>query len=426
MLSPSRLCPAPEASACRGVLFPCVAMVAVVLSVAAAALPAQHAAPIHAMPVVDRQYTPAVIDLISAADSTIHLMLYQARFYGEYPDSDSNRLLQALEGAADRSVHIEAIIDESSWRQAAENQHNIDFAQRMMAAGATVRFDPLELLSHQKVIVVDRRITVISSHNWTHYSLSSNNEAAVFVDDPIFAGEVLEYFAERNAQARDMAPTAPSLTDVTSAATTMVGADGQQRRGGLAEWAAEQPWVPVAEIHLAANRHYHPMTLGLIRASTQRIDVLQNTIEIMSEVPPYARPDRDPSLPPSLVNTLVDGLCEAAANGSAVRVVLNWWDRDNSKNIRAAHRLADCGVTVFYDSGDKTTHAKMLVVDARFSIVGSTNWTFNAVEQGNEISVVIDSPELAAAYIAYIDNVAAGGRPARDSSRAIQPLTSGN
>jgi phosphatidylserine/phosphatidylglycerophosphate/cardiolipin synthase-like enzyme len=52
-------------------------------------------------------------------------------------------------------------------------------------------------------------------------------------------------------------------------------------------------------------------------------------------------------------------------------------------------------VKVYFDSPEKTTHTKLIVIDQRLVLLGSHNLTQSALKYNNEISVLINRPELA-------------------------------
>ena len=69
--------------------------------------------------------------------------------------------------------------------------------------------------------------------------------------------------------------------------------------------------------------------------------------------------------------------------------------------------LSDGGVEVIYDSPFKTTHTKFMVVDNKLILLGSANWTFYALTNNNEVSVLIRSKEVAMELIDYFNRVKA-------------------
>jgi len=374
-----------------------------------------------AIALVDRDYAVAVMDILKNADRDLAIMLYEARFYEEYPDSTTNAYLVALGEAVKRGVQVWVLMDENDYRPGDGNNNNADFSKRLETLGVKVFYDHPSNLSHQKVIVADGRLAIVSSHNWLHYSLNSNYEAAVLLRDAKAAGDLRSYFLDRLAEGRQL-DKQPIPASELAKARAIPGAPATG--GRLGKWIDDQEWLPLNGVQLATNRDFEPRVNQLLTDATTSIVVAQNTIERLNAVPSYARRDRPKDWPPSLVNELVDDLAAAAHRGVRVRVVLEWADnRDNIKNIESAKFLSNAGVSVFYDTEKTTLHAKMVVVDSRWSVVGSTNWTFNAVEQGNEVSVIVDSPQVAARLTAFVDKVIGEGRPAQPRAEgAIAPL----
>ena len=77
----------------------------------------------------------------------------------------------------------------------------------------------------------------------------------------------------------------------------------------------------------------------------------------------------------------------------------------------AAAYLAAAGIPVRWDEDTRTTHIKAVIVDGRWSVVGSTNWTFSAMRSNRETSICCDSPELAAKLTTVFAEAWAKGRP---------------
>jgi phosphatidylserine/phosphatidylglycerophosphate/cardiolipin synthase-like enzyme len=57
------------------------------------------------------------------------------------------------------------------------------------------------------------------------------------------------------------------------------------------------------------------------------------------------------------------------------------------------------------DSEKKTTHAKIVVIDRRFSFVGSHNLTHSALVINNEFSLLVDSRPLAEELLKYMRGI---------------------
>ena len=64
--------------------------------------------------------------------------------------------------------------------------------------------------------------------------------------------------------------------------------------------------------------------------------------------------------------------------------------------------LSRSGIEIRFDSLRKTSHAKVVVIDDRYVFLGSHNLTHSALSRNNELSVRIDSPEMARQITSYL------------------------
>lgn len=102
---------------------------------------------------------------------------------------------------------------------------------------------------------------------------------------------------------------------------------------------------------------------------------------------------------------LVRALIAARQRGVAVRVILEYSQYDptlNRANQETAESLKQGGVAVFFDSPNRTSHAKLAVIDRRYCIVGSHNLTQSALTRNHEFSLLLDNPALAEEILAYM------------------------
>jgi phosphatidylserine/phosphatidylglycerophosphate/cardiolipin synthase-like enzyme len=75
------------------------------------------------------------------------------------------------------------------------------------------------------------------------------------------------------------------------------------------------------------------------------------------------------------------------------------------QNRKAATLMSEAGIKVRFDAPKKITHVKAMVIDGRYVYIGSHNLTHSALKFNNELSVMVDSPELAAEVNSYLDNL---------------------
>jgi phosphatidylserine/phosphatidylglycerophosphate/cardiolipin synthase-like enzyme len=99
-------------------------------------------------------------------------------------------------------------------------------------------------------------------------------------------------------------------------------------------------------------------------------------------------------------------LGRAVKRGVKVKVILESTGRASdelsAQNRKTKKLLEEQGVVVYLDSPKKTTHTKLIVIDQRLVILGSHNWTQSALKYNNEISLLVESQELAREARDYI------------------------
>ena len=106
--------------------------------------------------------------------------------------------------------------------------------------------------------------------------------------------------------------------------------------------------------------------------------------------------------------TLIRDLIKAHNRGVEVNVILdqniNFWAKGKQrghierKSSEAYRLLLKAKVPVYYDDKKQITHNKIIIVDNYITIVGSTNWTYSALNKNNEASVLIESEQVATEF----------------------------
>jgi phosphatidylserine/phosphatidylglycerophosphate/cardiolipin synthase-like enzyme len=156
--------------------------------------------------------------------------------------------------------------------------------------------------------------------------------------------------------------------------------------------------LPAEDVQLVTDTQYFQVANKMIQEAKHSIQVM------MFEMGYY---DQNPNTPSNL---LIKELINANKRGVKVEVMLEvreGEDRAAKRNRHTGKILSEGGVAVIYDSLFKTTHAKLMVVDGKLSLLGSTNWTYYALTNNNEASVLIRSKEVAKAFVDYFNQVKA-------------------
>ncbi len=102
------------------------------------------------------------------------------------------------------------------------------------------------------------------------------------------------------------------------------------------------------------------------------------------------------------VRPLLQALVDARSRGVDVRVCLDFGDKvgtagePDSKHEVAREWLRSRGVPTLLDEKERTTHSKVVLVDERWAVIGSHNWTFSALGRNREASVLLEDPAVVA------------------------------
>jgi phosphatidylserine/phosphatidylglycerophosphate/cardiolipin synthase-like enzyme len=158
--------------------------------------------------------------------------------------------------------------------------------------------------------------------------------------------------------------------------------------------------LPAEDVQLVMDAQYFQVAKKMIQEAKHSVQVM------MFEMGYY---DQHPNTPSNL---LIKELIEARKRGVKVEVILEvreGEDRTTKRNRHTGRILSEGGVEVIYDSLSKTTHTKLMVVDGQLTLLGSTNWTYYALTNNNEASVLIRSKEVAKKLIDYFNRVKATG-----------------
>lgn len=112
--------------------------------------------------------------------------------------------------------------------------------------------------------------------------------------------------------------------------------------------------------------------------------------------------------PTNRAAALLKDLIAARQRGVKITLLLenSGYDKEiNKDNRRTARILRKNNIKVRFESAETTTHTKIVVIDHRFSFVGSHNFTHSALARNHELSLLVDSKQLAKALTNYINSI---------------------
>ena len=139
----------------------------------------------------DREYLPALLQAIDRARQEIVLSAFFFKTNG-FADHQPDQVLAHLQKAAGRGVRVVAVLERGPEGDNVSPENRIT-AEKMGRSGIFVCFDAPDRTTHAKLVVIDRRVLFVGSHNLTQSALKYNHEVSVRIDSPALAEEALRY-----------------------------------------------------------------------------------------------------------------------------------------------------------------------------------------------------------------------------------------
>ena len=159
--------------------------------------------------------------------------------------------------------------------------------------------------------------------------------------------------------------------------------------------------LPVADVQpsnivVLANKDYYPVLKHHFQKAEKKIEGTIYLFRVTSF------PDNEPA---DLMRELI-----AAHNRNVdVNLILDLAPESgpeyNEANMHAGQLLKKAGINVRFDTSGVVTHAKTFVIDGRYCFVGSHNFTHSALATNEEMSLFVDSPELASKLSEFIREI---------------------
>lgn len=139
------------------------------------------------IPLVDAEYYPAVHKALTNAKKSILCVMYMAKLDPKHMGGDEYQLVLDLINAHKRGVKVRVIFDQNVnfWEKGKKRnviEKKSEYAyELLLKSGVPVFYDNENKVTHNKVLVIDKYITIIGSTNWTYSALRKNHEASVMI-----------------------------------------------------------------------------------------------------------------------------------------------------------------------------------------------------------------------------------------------------
>jgi phosphatidylserine/phosphatidylglycerophosphate/cardiolipin synthase-like enzyme len=137
------------------------------------------------VPISDRGYFPAVHEALQNAKTSIHIAAFELKYYDKYSSSLQNQIIDDLVAAKKRGVDVKIVLDE--YANSDPKTNGYDYVKRN---GVGIKYDSNSTTTHSKLIVIDGKVVVLGSTNFSFYALEKNNE----VDVILYSEKTAAYF----------------------------------------------------------------------------------------------------------------------------------------------------------------------------------------------------------------------------------------
>lgn len=258
-------------------------------------------------------------------------------------------LVDAFIRAAQRGVRVRLVTDYSANQASKEYT---DAIEKMEKGGVQVVRDHRSSLMHDKFVVIDKRLLWTGSMNFTPNDVYRNNNNMLRAEVPPLIENYSTRF-DRLFQKRD------------------ANAPGKQ--------------VPNPRVTLSSSvtiENYFSPNGSTQQAILDKLKAAKKSIRLTAF---------------TFTDTAMADMLKAQAHAKlAVQGIFE--SRNNGANGAEYEGLKQAGLDVLEDGNCYILHSKTMVIDDRYVVMGSYNYTANAENSNDENVLIIDDPNLANEY----------------------------
>jgi phosphatidylserine/phosphatidylglycerophosphate/cardiolipin synthase-like enzyme len=132
--------------------------------------------------IIGKQFTKEVIQIIENAKKSIRIVVFDWRWYPNNKQNPVQKFNQAIIQARRRGVEIKVITNMN------------DVIKILKTEGCEARKPLTPRLIHAKLMIVDDRIVINGSHNYTQSAFTMNHEVSTMIEDEQLAKSYIEFF----------------------------------------------------------------------------------------------------------------------------------------------------------------------------------------------------------------------------------------
>jgi phosphatidylserine/phosphatidylglycerophosphate/cardiolipin synthase-like enzyme len=294
-----------------------------------------------------------LIEKINAAQSSIHIASFEF---------DLTPVAEALIAAKQRGVDVRWVTDDEHGLEADGEPGHGQF-EMLQNAGIEVRSDERSALMHNKFWIFDGQTVWTGSTNITESGVFEQDNNAIVIQSPGLAAIYENEFQEM-----------------------WNGEFGPRSTSQLAQQSVVVNGSPIHVVFTSEDHAIVEAIIPVVNSATKSIRFLAFSY---TDFP------------------LAEAMIQRAQNGVNVAGV---FEKVGSDTDAAELKTLSCAqVPVRQDGNGGFMHNKVIVVDERYVITGSLNFSTNAEESNDENVIIIDNPDIAKLYLQDFDRVWALG-----------------
>jgi phosphatidylserine/phosphatidylglycerophosphate/cardiolipin synthase-like enzyme len=267
-------------------------------------------------------------------------------------------LQEALLSAHRRGVDVRIVVD--------SDYHDEEEIQDLIAAGIPVLGDRRESLMHNKFTIIDRAEVWTGSMNYTYNDAYRNNNNLVRIRSAQLAEDYQREFEEMFVD-------------------DLFGPSGQ----------ADTPHPQILTGDTLLEVFFSPDD-GTAAQLVKWIQTAEHSLAFMA----YSFTSDD----------LAGAILERAEAGVTVAGIMDA-GQYRSNTGTEYDRFRSAGLDVRLDGNPHNLHHKVLIIDEKIIVTGSYNFSSNAERRNDENTLIIHSPEAAAAFLAEFQSRFAEAEP---------------
>jgi phosphatidylserine/phosphatidylglycerophosphate/cardiolipin synthase-like enzyme len=290
-----------------------------------------------------------LIEKINAAQTSIHIAAFEF---------DLTPVAEALIAAKQRGVDVRWVTDDEHGLEADEEPDRGQFAM-LREAGIEVRSDTRSALMHNKFWIFDGQIVWTGSTNITENGIFKQDNNAIAIQSPELAVIYEREFEEM-----------------------WNGEFGPRSTSQLGEQSIAVNGSPIQVVFTSEDPALADAIIPVVNSATKNIRFLAFSY---TDFP------------------LADAMIKRAQAGVNVAGVFEKVGSDTDAS--ELKTLACAQIPVRRDGNGGFMHNKVIVVDERYVITGSLNFSTSAEKSNDENVIIIDNPDIAKLYMQDFERV---------------------